>query len=140
MKRILLAVALVAATMACSKQAEQYDAIPEGIEDNLYRFGVNTNPYEYFNTPETPVPAGYKAFYISHYGRHGSRSNWGGNYKSSIEKLTKVKDAGLLTEEGQKVLNQAQTIYGLHTRHSPFCRYSLNSSTEKPNLVSSIAT
>lgn len=114
MKRILLAVALVAATMACSKQAEQYDAIPEGIEDNLYRFGVNTNPYEYFNTPETPVPAGYKAFYISHYGRHGSRSNWGGNYKSSIEKLTKVKDAGLLTEEGQKVLDQAQTIYGLH--------------------------
>ena len=114
MKRFLLAVALAAATMACSKQAIQYDAIPESIEDNLYRFSVNTNPYEYFNTPETPVPAGYKAFYISHYGRHGSRSNWGGNYKKSIDKLIKINEAGLLTEEGQNVLEQAQTIYELH--------------------------
>lgn len=115
MKRILLTLALVAATIACSKQAEQqYDAIPEGIEDNLYRFGVNTSPYEYFNTPETPVPAGYKAFYVSHYGRHGSRSNWGKNYSKTLEKLDKIKEAGALTEEGLRVLAQAKLIDSLH--------------------------
>ena len=78
MKRLLLILSLTALTISCAQKAQ--DTLPESIDDNLYRFGVNTSPYEYFNTGETPVPAGYEPFYISHYGRHGSRSDWGDDY------------------------------------------------------------
>jgi len=99
--------------LACGPR-EQVVEVPVGIEDNLYRFGVNTNPYEYFHTAETPVPAGYKPFYISHYGRHGSRSNWDDGYASVIEAFTRAHEAGVLTEEGERALKQIQTIYELH--------------------------
>ena len=71
MKRFLFVLCLVGLAVACGPREPVVEA-PDGIEDNLCRFGVNTNPYEYFNVAETPVPDGYKPFYISHYGRHGA--------------------------------------------------------------------
>jgi len=112
MKRILFFVVLAALAVSCTKHS--YDVVPEDIDDNLYRFAVNTSPYEYFNTPETPVPAGYKPFYISHYGRHGSRSNWGFGYPAAIKRLNKVQEAGALSEEGERALEVARTINRLH--------------------------
>lgn len=112
MKRFFLLFPLLALVFSCCQQAPA--ELPDSIDDNLYRFGVNTSPYEYFSTPETPVPAGYKPFYISHYGRHGSRSNWDFGYAIVLEKYTAAHDAGLLTEEGEKALQQMQTIYELH--------------------------
>ena len=113
MKRLLFALVLAGVALSCSPQ-EPVVTVPDGIEDNLYRFGVNTNPYEYFHTAETPVPAGYKPFYISHYGRHGSRSDWGFGYKRVIDQMAQVQAAGLLTEEGEKALAEMKTIYDLH--------------------------
>ena len=112
MKRFLLILFLVAMAASCGQQT--YDVLPDNIDDNLYRFSVNTSPYEFFNTLETPVPAGYKPFYISHYGRHGARSDWGFGYKPVIDLFTKAQEAGVLTEEGEKALAQMQTIYDLH--------------------------
>ena len=113
MKRFLFVLCLVGLTVACGPR-EQVVVMPDGIEDNLYRFSVNTSPYEYFNVAETPIPAGYKPFYISHYGRHGSRSDWDGGYGKVIEAFTKAHDAGVLTEEGERAFQQIQTIYALH--------------------------
>ena len=114
MKRFLLILPLLALVLSCGQQAPAPVPVPDSIDDNLYRFGVNTSPYEYFCTEETPVPAGYKPFYISHYGRHGSRSNWDFGYAAVLEKYAAAKEAGLLTEEGEKAFQQMQTINELH--------------------------
>ena len=113
MKRIFFLLSLVVLALSCSRQ-ETVVSLPDSIDDNLYRFSVNTNPYEYFPTPETPVPAGFKPFYISHYGRHGSRSDWGNEYPKVVEMFTKAHDAGVLSEEGEQAFRQVQTIYQLH--------------------------
>ncbi len=113
MKRFLFVLCLAGLTLACTPR-EQVVVVPEGIEDNLYRFGVNTSPYEYFPVAETPVPDGYKPFYISHYGRHGARSDWGYPYPKVVEAYTKAHEAGVLTEEGERAYAQVQEIYKLH--------------------------
>lgn len=114
MKRFFLLLALALPLAACGPR-ETLVPLPAGIEDNLFRTGVNTNPYEYFPQAETPVPAGYKPFYISHYGRHGSRSDWGGpHYEKVIEAYTRAHEAGVLTEEGEKAFGMIQEIYRLH--------------------------
>ena len=113
MKRFLLVLSLAALALSCQPQ-EPVVALPDSIDDNLYRFGVNVSPYEYFHTQETPVPAGFKPFYISHYGRHGSRSDWGDEYPVVVEKYTKAHEAGVLTEEGERAFEQIKTICRLH--------------------------
>ena len=112
MKRLLLLLSLTVLTISCAQKAQ--DILPESIDDNLYRFGVNTSPYEYFNTGETPVPAGYEPFYISHYGRHGSRSDWGDDYGEVVKVMEKAKEAGVLTDEGESALHALDTTYKLH--------------------------
>ena len=113
MKRFLLVLSLAALALSCQPQ-EPVVALPDSIDDNLYRFGVNVSPYEYFHTQETPVPAGFKPFYISHYGRHGSRSDWGDEYPQIVEKYAKAHEAGVLTEEGERAFEQIKTICRLH--------------------------
>ena len=113
MKRFLLVLSLAALALSCKPQ-EPVVALPDSIDDNLYRFSVNTSPYEYFHTQETPVPAGFKPFYISHYGRHGARSDWGSEYPKVVEMYTKAHEAGVLSEEGERAFQQVQTIYRLH--------------------------
>lgn len=91
---------------------EEYAAL---IHENLYRTGVNTNPYEFLPQAETPVPAGYKPFYISHYGRHGARSNWSGNdYADIVGKLEAAARAGVLTPMGETVLAHAREVSRQH--------------------------
>ena len=113
MKRFLFLLCVVGLALSCGPR-EQVVEVPDGIEGNLYRFGVNTCPYEYFNVAETPVPAGYKPFYISHYGRHGSRSDWDGGYGLVVEAFANAQEAGVLSEEGERAFGQIQTIYRLH--------------------------
>lgn len=53
---------------------------------------------------QTPAPDGYKPFYISHFGRHGSRWHSGArHYERPLEKLREGAEAGLLTETGKEV-------------------------------------
>ena len=115
MRKILYLSVIAAIAFAACAPKNNYQPLPEGIEDNLNRTGVNTNPYEYFPTPETAVPAGYKPFYISHYGRHGARSNWeGSTYERVLDKFTKAHEAGVLTEEGEKAYETTKTVVTLH--------------------------
>ena len=115
MKKYLLLLALALPLAVACGSRETPVALPDGIADNLYRTGVNTNPYEYFPQAETPVPAGYKPFYISHYGRHGSRSDWGtGIYDLALEKYTLAHEAGILTPEGEHAYEQIADIVRMH--------------------------
>ena len=114
MKKTLLAIAL-GATFAVGMQAQEiWTMNPEVkrllMEDNR-RAGNNTHSYEFDKIVDTPAPKGYKPVYISHYGRHGSRSNWGsGDYNRVIDVLTKAKEAGILTASGDSLLSEAKRV------------------------------
>ena len=71
-----------------------YDIYPDCIPDNL-----------------TPAPAGKKPFYISHYGRHGSRyiSNRTG-YDTPYKMMIQAEKVDELTPTGKKVLQEMKRI------------------------------
>ncbi len=59
----------------------------------------------------TPAPKGKKPFYISHYGRHGSRYLKNKkDYQMPIDVLAKADSAGKLTELGKDVLYRLRLI------------------------------
>ncbi len=59
----------------------------------------------------TPAPAGYKPFYISHYGRHGSRYLIGQNdYTFPLNTLAKADSLGKLTPLGKEVLRKVHLM------------------------------
>ena len=63
------------------------------------------------NINYTKVPAGYKPFYISHYGRHGSRYHHSGEeYTYLFETLSKADSAQKLTELGKQALAYAKIL------------------------------
>ena len=116
MKKLLLVLLAAVAVLSASAQSavETDQALAAYIHANHYRTGVNTNPYEYIPVAETPVPKGYKPFYISHYGRHGSRSDWDGDYSNVIAMYEKAHRAGVLTEAGEEAYQIICDIYRQH--------------------------
>ncbi|MBR5704321.1 MAG: hypothetical protein IKX45_08740 [Bacteroidales bacterium] len=60
----------------------------------------------------TPAPKGYKATYIAHYGRHGSRYAYTAKtYTIPLSMLREGSAAGNLTEYGQKLLGQMEAFW-----------------------------
>lgn len=63
------------------------------------------------NIKYTKAPAGYKPFYISHYGRHGSRYHHSADeYKYIAETLAKADSANALTPLGKQINALAQAL------------------------------
>ena len=59
----------------------------------------------------TPAPRGYKPFYISHYGRHGSRFHSKPSiYNAPYQTLLKADSLGKLTAMGKDVLRRLDVI------------------------------
>lgn len=80
-------------------------------------FWAASNYLAYDNAPTgkndvlTASPAGYEPFYISHFGRHGSR--WLINtdqYNLPLETLRKAKSDGKITPKGEEVLKALEII------------------------------
>jgi hypothetical protein len=60
-------------------------------------------PYEFTTQKLTKAPKGYKPFYISHYGRHGSRYYWNAFlYRELDSLLTTAHRKHQLTAEGER--------------------------------------
>lgn len=60
----------------------------------------------------TPAPAGYEPFYISHYGRHGSRyMEDNAYYEYAIHQLDTAAQLGILTTKGADVLARLRIGY-----------------------------
>ena len=73
-------------------------------EDPTVALG-NHQPYVYVKQKDSPAPWGYRPFYVSHYGRHGSRSGFNRGFdEKALFPLRKAAALGLLTPEGEKVL------------------------------------
>ena len=104
----LLAVLLPVAAAFAQEKDPQLEA---EYAQRIFRAGVNMDPYEYIPGPQTPAPKGYKPFYISHYGRHGSRSNWAGTEYANIQrKYREAHEAGVLTPKGEAVREQIDLL------------------------------
>lgn len=75
------------------------------------RSGV-MNPYPDATAVETPVPAGYKPFYISHFGRHGSRYlSYERVILPALNPLLAAQEEGILTPEGELLLQKVREIH-----------------------------
>ena len=113
MKRLLISILLVF-SLALGAQ-EKDPVLYAEYQENLFRTATNMDPYEYIPGPQTAAPKGYKPFYISHYGRHGSRSNWEGEmYADILEKYNRAHEAGILTAQGEAAREQIAEAVRLH--------------------------
>lgn len=112
MKNKLLSVfALLAISLAAIAQPHRSEAAVKALLEDPTRAANNHNSYEFRQIKDTPAPKGYKPFYISHYGRHGSRSAWGGkDYEYVIALLEKGQAADLLTPGGDSLLVAARKV------------------------------
>ena len=83
------------------------------IYKDINRAGGNYFPYPGpAQKVLTPAPAGYEPFYISHYGRHGSRYlEENDAYVLAIGKLDTAAQLGILTPKGAEVLEKLRKGY-----------------------------
>ena len=113
MKRLLTLFAT--ALLAFSAFAQPDTPVVQFLKGDVRRAAFNTHSYEFGPIYDTPAPKGYKPFYISHYGRHGSRSDWGGpQYKLVRDLLTEADRQHLLTPAGDSLMHEAALLYELH--------------------------
>lgn len=113
MKRLLtLAFLLASALVSYAQLSPEMDAYLRAFPQ---RASFNIHSYEFLPLKDTPAPRGFKPFYISHYGRHGSRSH------SSDEPYVLLRDClqaaaaeGIITPSGDSLLACAIQMIGLH--------------------------
>ena len=99
MKKILTFLVLLATALMAA--AQNPNVMNELQADPMKAYG-NDYPYKFVPGNNTKAPKGYKAFYISHYARHGSRYYWNSTlYKNLDTLLTAAKEKNLLTDEGK---------------------------------------
>lgn len=115
MKRILTWALLALSCLAAAAQTPAETPMMQFLRENPRRAAFNTHSYEFLPLHDTPAPKGYKPFYISHYGRHGSRSEWGGKqYELVRDVLAKAQEKDLLTPAGDSLLRESAVIFELY--------------------------
>lgn len=107
MKKIVLSLLCIASTLTLAAQSVR-DDIKKDVRVSA------SNHYTYPSPSQhalTAAPKGYKPFYISHYGRHGSRYLIGYLERNDILKvLGKADSAGVLTENGKELMRKVKVI------------------------------
>ena len=86
------------------------------LQANPERYGGVHHSYEApASIADTPAPKGYEAFYVSHYGRHGSR------YLTSMNSVTRVShlfdhldSLGVLSAEGESLHEALKALEQSH--------------------------
>jgi hypothetical protein len=105
-KFTLVGVALLSQAVAVAQTS------PEEIAANPGKAGGVYYAYPVTESHNTPAPKGYKPFYISHYGRHGSRYLIGDNdYKNVIDRMHDADSHNALTPLGKDVLQRLDSIW-----------------------------
>ncbi len=84
----------------------------EEIYADILKAGSNHMAYQVPTQPLTKAPKGYKPFYMSHYGRHGSRWLINDNdYQNALRPLRRAKELGVLTPLGEEALMKLERFY-----------------------------
>lgn len=94
--------------LKCQQIRTEFKATPEKAGGIYYAYPYSTDSM-------APAPSGYEPFYISHYGRHGSR--WVINKKLHrlvADALRAEQSQGNLTDTGREVLDKVEKL-GKHT-------------------------
>lgn len=93
------ALALVLAFTLNAGTRDDFKANYKQVANNYYAYPDRSLP------ALTAAPAGYKPFYINHYGRHGSRWLIAPNqYHLAVATLAKADSAGVLSSQGKAAL------------------------------------
>lgn len=97
MKQLLIGLFALTCLTGYSQKARQEVAdTPEKAGGVYYAYPVT-------ESANTPAPKGYTPFYVSHYGRHGSRYLISDkDYKDVIDVMRKAHDAGKLSTLGEE--------------------------------------
>ena len=113
MRRILALCALALCLLPAAGQNWTHDpALEAALKEDILRAGNNNYTYHHGDLRDTPPPAGYKPFYISHYSRHGSRHTWGSDYYVLIlDVLHKADSLGILSDGGRAALEETQQVF-----------------------------
>ncbi|MBR4560129.1 MAG: histidine-type phosphatase [Fibrobacter sp.] len=83
----------------------------DSIKVDFRQMGSNYYAYPTPTAKYTKVPAGYKPFYLSHYGRHGSRFHQpADHYHALYNTLAMADSLGKLTELGKSLLERAKYL------------------------------
>ena len=118
MKRLFATMMMGVAVMTVMAQMTERKSVltsgttaREELSQNPWLAGSNYLDYDRqlpdFNY--TPAPEGYVPFYMSHYGRHGSRWLIGENdYERVIRPMRLARKEGKLTREGQETLRRLE--------------------------------
>lgn len=84
----------------------------EEISADLNKAGGVYLAYPTVETQQTPAPKGYKPFYVSHYGRHGSRYLLSDrDYQWIIQLMEKAETVNGLTPLGHDVLKRLNMVW-----------------------------
>lgn len=106
MKRSILLLIALGIILPLSAQS-----LREDIKNDKQNAAGYYKLYTFDGAPETPAPAGYEPFYVSHYGRHGSR--WlieEEYYTELIDHLKPAADKGELSPLGKSVYDRIVAI------------------------------
>ena len=92
----------------------QAQTAKEEIANNHFLSASNYLDYDNYpaTKPLTKAPKGYEPYYLTHYGRHGSR--WllnDDSYMDDIKTLRKAQKYGKLTAKGAEVLQKLERFY-----------------------------
>ncbi len=106
-KHLLTLLLLLAAAVAMAQGARSE------ILGNRKLSASNYLAYPGPSRPLSPAPEGYRPFYISHYGRHGSRYLIDGeDYTVPVGVLSRADSLGKLTAFGRDVLSRVRLLAG----------------------------
>lgn len=109
MKRILLF--SMAVFFAAGINAQNYN-VREIVAADYDKAAGCEGPYRYDAPALTPSPKGYEPFYISHYGRHGSRYSWTEDtYNNIYNALQAANRADAFTELGKNFYEKYLAFY-----------------------------
>ena len=104
--KVRVAFGLVLFFVAVTLCAQTVSPLDELKADPRKAYGTDY-PYSFEKVKLTKAPKGYKPFYISHYGRHGSRYYWSDRLYYELDSLlTKAHQKQLLTAEGEAFYNK----------------------------------
>ncbi len=110
LKTMLAAAFVVSPLMVFGQQG--WTKARQEIHENRLLSASNFLAYVDPTEALTPAPKGYEPFYLTHYGRHGSRwliGDW--EYTDAMKVLAKAHDEGMLTGRGELLRQQLDEFY-----------------------------
>lgn len=106
-KSFIICLAMLMPLALCAEITKKEDINSE----NLYKFRGSMTQYEDPGVTYTKPPKGFKPFYMSHYGRHGSRYLLNtSQYVDPYNMLHEADQQGKLTEFGQDVMRRLEIM------------------------------